>query len=42
MSLLLLLKTATVTPPPTDPAYWRGTPWIGHPLVNYPIDGALR
>src|SRR6185503_17884161 len=24
------------------PQYWRGAEWAGHPLVNYPIDGALR
>ena len=33
--------TAVVTPG-VDPAYWRGTPWIGHPKVAWPVDGALR
>lgn len=43
MSLLILFKAApAVVTPAVDPGYWRGTPWIGHPLKAYPTDGANR
>lgn len=28
--------------PTDDPSYWRGAAWVGHPLANWPTDGALR
>lgn len=46
---VLLLETDTVVPstsaaPPdtSAPDYWRGPSWVGHDLVNWPTDGALR